>query len=90
MIVHRDAFTCEHCHKPLIELRGGPDNATLLVNWHASPAGNIIIKGNKAVVLRDAYRAKRFLKLAGVPEADRFIVHSCWGKTAPKPKKRKR
>lgn len=71
---------CEHCAQRLIELRGGPDNTNMLINWHASPAGNIVIKGDKATVLRSADRARKLLEVAGVPDADRYIVHVCWRK----------
>jgi hypothetical protein len=83
-------FECEDCGQRVIELRG-PDGMKLILDWHASPAGNIVIKGHKATVLRNAKRARKFLELAGVPDADRYLVHACWGKKkAPKKAKRKR
>lgn len=87
MLVMKE-FECEDCGQRVIELRGGPDNRRLIINEAASPAGHIIIKGNRATILRSAERAKKFLELAGAEAADRHIVHACWAK--PKPKKRRR
>lgn len=80
---------CPRCGERVIEIKMPGRDEPLVVGWHAKPNGNIIIKGNKATILRNSARAQALLEKLGHPEVDRYLLHVCRPKKKPK-RKRKR